>query len=77
MRREDLAGKSILVSTHGAAMTSLLNRIRGNLSVEHFWRDEVPPNCSVTVVEINGSKAQIVKEGLIFYKEKVKKWKTV
>ena len=77
MGREDLAGKSILVSTHGAAMTSLLNRIRGNLSVEHFWRDEVPPNCSITVVEINGSKAQIVKEGLIFYKEKVKKWKTV
>ena len=42
--REDLADKNILVSTHGAAMTSLLNRIRGNLSVEHFWKDEVPPN---------------------------------
>ena len=58
-------------------MTSLLNRIRGNLSVEHFWKDEVPPNCSVTMVEIKDRKAQIVKEGMIFYKEKVKKWKTV
>ena len=27
--REDLAGKNILVSTHGAAMTALLNRIKG------------------------------------------------
>ena len=75
--RADLADKNILVSTHGAAMTSLLNRIRGNLSVEHFWKNEVPPNCSVTMVEIEAGKAQIVKEGMIFYKEKVKKWKTV
>lgn len=75
--RADLADKNILVSTHGAAMTSLLNRIRGNLSVEHFWKDEVPPNCSVTMVEIEDGKAQILKEGMIFYKEKVKKWKTV
>lgn len=75
--RADLADKNILVSTHGAAMTSLLNRIRGNLSVEHFWKNEVPPNCSVTMVEIEDGKAQIVKEGMIFYKEKVKKWKTV
>lgn len=50
--REDLADKNILVSTHGAAMTALLNRIKGSLSVEHFWKDEVPPNCSVTMVEI-------------------------
>lgn len=75
--REDLADKSILISTHGAAMTSLLNRIRGNLSTEHFWKDEVPPNCSVTLVEIKDRNAVIVKEGMIFYKEKVKKWKTV
>ena len=58
-------------------MTSLLNRIRGNLSTEHFWKDEVPPNCSVTLVEIKDGKAEILKEGMIFYKEKVKKWKTV
>ena len=75
--RKDLAEKNILVSTHGAAMTSLLNRIRGNLSTEHFWKDEVPPNCSVTLVEIKDGKAEILKEGMIFYNEKVKKWKTV
>ncbi len=75
--RDDLAEKNILVSTHGAAMTALLNRIKGNLSVEHFWKDEVPPNCSVTLVEIKNGQAEIKKEGMIFYKEKVKKWKTV
>ena len=75
--REDLADKNILVSTHGAAMTALLNRIKGNLSVAHFWKDEVPPNCSVTIVRIENGKTEILKEGVIFYKEQVKKWKSV
>lgn len=75
--REDLADKNILVSTHGAAMTALLNRIKGNLSVADFWKDEVPPNCSVTMVEVKNGTAKIVKEGMIYYKEAVKHWKTV
>lgn len=76
-KRGDLAEKNILVSTHGAAMTALLNRIKGNLSVAHFWKNEVPPNCSITIVRIEKGKTEILKEGMIFYKEQVKKWKTV
>lgn len=75
--RRDLAEKNVLVSTHGAAMTALLNRIRGKITVSGFWQDEVPPNCSVTMVEIRVGKASIVKEGVIYYREKVRKWKTV
>ena len=48
---ESLADKNILVSTHGAAMTAILNRIKGNVSVAEFWKDEVPPNCSVTLLK--------------------------
>lgn len=76
-KRSDLKEKNILISTHGAAMTSILNRIRGNLSVENFWKDEVPPNCSVTKVIMTEKGLKIAGEGMIFYKEKVKKWKTV
>lgn len=76
-KRGDLSEKNILVSTHGAAMTALLNRIKGNLSVAHFWKNEVPPNCSITIVRIENGKTEILKEGVIFYKEQVKKWKTV
>lgn len=74
---ESLADKNILVSTHGAAMTAILNRIKGNVSVAEFWKDEVPPNCSVTLVEASAGRMRIVKEGMIFYKEEVKHWKTV
>lgn len=76
-QRKDLRDSSVLVSTHGAAMTALLNRIKGNLSVEEFWRDGAPPNCSVTEVEVRNGKPEIIREGVIYYKEKVRKWKTV
>lgn len=75
--REELQDKNILVSTHGAAMAALLNRVKGNLSVADFWRDEVPPNCAVTEVEIQDKKPEIIREGIIYYKEKVRKWKAV
>lgn len=75
--KSDLENKSIMISTHGAAMTALLNRIKQNISVENFWRDEVPPNCSVTVVDVKERKAEIISEGVVYYSEKVKKWKTV
>lgn len=75
--RRKLEDKNILISTHGAAMTALLNRIKGNVTVAGFWKDEVPPNCSVTMVEVRDGQAAIVKEGVIYYREKVKKWKTV
>lgn len=73
--REDLKEKYILVSTHGAAMTALLNHIKGNMSAADFWRDEVPPNCSVTIVEVQDGRAKIVEQGVIYYKEKVRQWK--
>ena len=75
--RRELEDKNILISTHGAAMTALHNGIKGNVTVAGFWKDEVPPNCSVTMVEVRDGQAAIVKEGVIYYREKVKKWKTV
>ena len=74
---EKLKDKNLLISTHGAAMTAMLNRMRGSLSVVHFWKNEVPPNCSVTIAELEGSGFKIIREGIIFYKEEVKHWKAV
>lgn len=70
----EYAEKRILISTHGAAMMALLNNVQGNLEVADFWTKEVPPNCAVTVVEVKDGKRKIVKENLVYYKEKVRKW---
>lgn len=75
--RKDLADKHILVSTHGAAMTALLNRVKGNLTVNGFWKDEVPPNCSVTIIEAKGGEMKLVRESVIFHRETVRHWKAV
>ncbi len=75
--REDLAGKSILVSTHGAAMTALMNRIRGNVTVRDFWKNQVPPNCAVTMVKVEDGSYEILREAVVFYKEAVRQWKVV
>ena len=40
-------------------------------------KNEVPPNCSVTIAELEGSGFKIIREGIIFYKEEVKHWKAV
>lgn len=65
--REDLKDSHILVSTHGAAMTALLNRIRGNMQIKDFWKYKVPKNCAVSVVEINGKEIIMKAEGIIYY----------
>lgn len=75
--REDLDGKNILVSTHGAAMTALMNRIRGNVTVRDFWKYQVPPNCAVTMVKVEEGSFEIQQEAVVFYKEAVRQWKVV
>lgn len=72
-----LREKNILISTHGAAMTALLNHVKENFAKETFWKNEVPPNCAVTMVEICNGKPRITRENVIYYKEKVRKWKAV
>lgn len=71
---EELQDKQILISTHGAAMTALLNHIKGKCEVGDFWSQGVPANCAVTIVEVRDGVPEITAENLIFYKEAVKRW---
>lgn len=70
-----LQGKHILLSTHGAAMTALLNHVRGNLEAADFWKWQVPANCAVTTVDVKDNVPVIVEESKVYYKEAVKRWK--
>lgn len=75
VQKEELKNKTVLLSTHGAAMTALLNCIKGNLETENFWAEDVPPNCSVTIVDVKDGKMEITEKNLVFYKEPVRAWK--
>ena len=50
-QKTELADKTILISTHGAASRALLAHIRHAALVD-FWDGGVPPNCAVTIVEL-------------------------
>lgn len=73
-RDPKLQDKQILISTHGAAMTALLNCIRGRREVADFWNQGVPANCAITVVEVTDGVPEITAENLIYYKEPVRIW---
>lgn len=66
-KRKDLQDKTILISTHGAALTAMLNCMKGEEDISKFWGNGVPKNCSVTIVEVKDGMPEIVEEGKIFY----------
>lgn len=72
--KEELQEKQVLISTHGAAMTALLNCIKEKYEVGEFWNQGVPANCAVAIVEVHDGVPEITAENLIFYKEEVKRW---
>lgn len=65
-KREDLKDKTILVSTHGAAVRALLSNIE-HCDIAHFWGKGVHKNCGVTCVELIDGEFQILWENKIFY----------
>lgn len=69
-----LQDKTILISSHGAALTALLNNIKGRLNVAEFWKDKVPANCAVTIVEVENKTPKIIEENVVYYKEPVRAW---
>ncbi len=71
----ELQDKTILISSHGAAMTGLLNNIKNQTDTADFWKEGVPPNCAVTIVEVKDAVPKIIEENVVYYKEPVRAWK--
>lgn len=55
---------TILVSTHGCASRAILQ----NLYHDHnFWQGSVPPNCSISIVDVNDGGAVVKEKDKIYY----------
>ncbi len=59
-----LQDKIILISTHGCAVRALLQNIYHDPG--HFWHGSVPPNCSVSYIQIKEKIAKICYEDRVF-----------
>ena len=71
--KEEYKDKTILISTHGAALCGILRLIKG-YDIAHFWGDGVHKNCAVTSVLVKDGKAEILSENVTYYKDEVKNW---
>lgn len=58
--------KTLLISTHGAAMRGIMNNVRKE-SIENFWMGKLLDNCAVTIVDVKDETFTVVEDGKIFY----------
>lgn len=65
--REELRDKTILVASHGCAVRALLQNVYEDAGTESFWHGQVPPNCSVNIVEIKDNRAILLQEDVVYY----------
>lgn len=60
--------KTILAAAHGCSSRALLYNIRNRTG--SLWGDHVPPNCSVTIVNVQDGKVCVEDVDKIYYDEK-------
>lgn len=64
--KEEYRNDTILVSTHGGALASMIANIR-NLPMEQFWGDGCSKNCGVTIIDVVDGTPVIREENHIYY----------
>ena len=73
LSNESLQDKTVLLSTHGAALCGILRLIKKN-PLEEYWAGGVHKNCAVTSAETEGEQIRILEEAVTYYKEEVSDW---
>ena len=59
-----LQDKTILIASHGCAVRALLQNIYQD--PDDFWHGCVPPNCSISLVEVIDGKAILLEEDKVY-----------
>lgn len=70
---KELEDKTILISTHGAALCGLLQLMKER-PLREFWGNGVHKNCAVTMATQIDGKIQIGWENTTFYTAEVENW---
>ena len=64
---KELKDKTILISTHGAALKAMMNCIKGIQDTALFWNGGVSKNCAVAEVIVENGEPKITYENKVFY----------
>lgn len=68
-QNEQYQNSTILISTHGAALSALLCNVKGWQKAD-FWKGGLHKNCGITIVEVIEGEPKILEEAIIVYDEK-------
>lgn len=60
--------ENVLVSTHGCALRAMLNMLYKNKF--SYWQGRVPYNCSVSILEANDGKIELIESDKVYYDSK-------
>lgn len=66
IQTQEYKDSTILISTHGAALSAILTIIKKN-PVEKFWDGGLHKNCGISIIEINNGISKIEQEAIVFY----------
>lgn len=72
-RKREYEGKNILITTHGAALSGMLNYMK-DAPFNEYWGQGVHRNCAVTEVEASDGVFHIISENQVYYDDPVKPW---
>lgn len=65
IHRPDLQNHTILIAAHGCSSRGILNNVFEDK--ENFWRGKVPPNCAVSVVDVQNGRGTLLEMDKIYY----------
>lgn len=65
-QNQELEDSTILISTHGAALSGLLTIIKQN-PIAKFWAGGLHKNCGISIVEVKKGVPKILQEAILLY----------
>lgn len=64
VKKQEYENYTILISSHGCASRAIMQNVYGD---HDFWHGEVPPNCSVNIVDVKDGKSVVVEADRVYY----------
>ncbi len=68
VQKKELADSYVLVTSHGAAIRGLMNKLFDGGDISRFWGNGVHKNCAVSILNVDGGgNVNLEADGKIFY----------
>ena len=64
VKKQEYENYRFLIASHGCASRAIMQNVYGD---HDFWHGEVPPNCSVNIVDVKDGESVVVEADRVYY----------